>query len=239
MSLCRCRDGQTMHAAHAAHAAPLLFMQRRWSLCPVHSCPGLHLWPLGDSTHGNKSLQQLAQVRFMAALQSLNRFFSFLKKFWSSQMNCEVSLHVCIAIHPRRSLYFTINKEKAIFSSCDSLYHYFSFQILEKRSIILCVKSARSVCCQYSPHNNINQPSRAQSKWFQFLVLKYIFCHNFIFRMKASFLWLFPASLKSERIWPDFTFVPSPALPVPSTQLSRHFHSRLWIILYIVYSPKP
>lgn len=51
----------------AGHTAWNFFMQSQWSLRPARACPGLHLWPLGDSTRRNKSREELAQVRFMSA----------------------------------------------------------------------------------------------------------------------------------------------------------------------------
>ena len=63
------RGRQTMHRLRFLYVKPVRLV------CPARSCPRLHLWPLGDLTDRNKSLRELAQVRFMSPkprISSLN-----------------------------------------------------------------------------------------------------------------------------------------------------------------------
>lgn len=172
MSLCCIRGGQTMRAAHAA---PLVFVERQRSLRPVHACPGLHLWPLGDSAHGNQSPQELAQVRSVAALQSLKHILLFASNIFHFPSELWAFFSFSVPVRGRNVTIFHSQHRKGCFfffkKSGDSFYHYFPFPILNN-SIILCVKSARSVLYQY-PHTTTRiSHQEPRAKWFECVVFE-------------------------------------------------------------------
>lgn len=100
-------------------------------------------------------------------------------------------------------------------------------------------KHTRSVCFQYSPKK---QQKSAIKNSEQMILIRNV---QIKLPLHVHVEWQRPHfnfCQRFQNIWQEVSgrlSVPGPAFPVPSVQLSRHFHSRLWIILYIVYSPKP